>query len=406
MITFLVRFLFLALLVVGMILPSDGNHGLFTPKSLAFLASAASFIFYYISRFQLNFKQASLSIAVLFAIAFFGFFALVGIDQNPVLPSGQFDQFKVFLTTLFVPLAGLYLIEEKLLTPQKILSTLIYASGLYALLKMSLILLHLLGVINLWDLLELTGVRFMRMSIVGSLDRLQTSVDIATPFFVYFVLQSEALSLHLSPSYKKGYLVITALSTFFSFSRLLIFAYLLSVFLYLLSLSLFRQIKGWSMLLVVVIAGIIAVGPARVEQAVEKRLFSHATFHSDVAREVQMDALMNSCDQRPLLGKGLGGYTEDCIRDPSLPHAYEVQWLAFLMQFGALGMIFLLVPVAYIGFVLLSWPLSMIKMGFFLLFALWLVSGFTNPFLISLTSGIIYLAFLIAPSALEKEQTA
>jgi hypothetical protein len=401
MIPIIVRFLFLTLLTVGMLLPSDGNHGFFTPKSLAFLGSGFSFVFYFISRPHLNIKQAYLSVFLLFSLVFFAFFAAVGIDQNPQLPSGQFGQFKVFITTLFVPLAGLYLVEEGLLTPQKIFKTLIFAGGLYALIKLSLIALHMVGVLNLWKVLEATGIRFMRMHIVGSLDRLQTSVDIATPYFVYFVLQSEPLGLDLSPAFKRGYLAVTAISTFFSFSRLLLFAYVLSVVLYVVSLPLFRQIKGWIFLGALMLMGIAAIGPAKVGQMVEKRFFSHATYHSDAARDFQVNAIMKACDEAPLLGKGLGGYTEECVRDPSLLHAYEVQWLAFLMQFGALGFLLIALPAAYIGFTLLTPPVTILKTGFFLLFSLWLVSGFTNPFLISLASGIIYLSFLLVPLALE-----
>lgn len=386
---------FLFLLAIGAILPSDGNHGALAPKSLAFLTAASFFLIYFISRWQLNLSQAKNTLFVWLSITFFALWYLVGIDQNPQIPSGQFDQFKVFMTTLFVPFSALYLIHEGVITPQKILRIVIFANFSYCLLKVTLMALHLLGVINVWTLMHLTGLRFMSMNILGELGRIQTSVDLATPFLAYFVLQSKSLNLGFSPKFKGVFLLITALSTFLSFSRLLIFAYGASIFFYGLTLSWQKQVKFWIGMSILSLTGIILAGPQKVQQVVEKRLFSQDNDRSDATRREQIDAMMAASEKAPFWGKGLGGYTEECVRDFTLPHAYEVQWVAFFMQFGLIGIFFLLTPIAYIISRLLELPLRRNQIGYLLLFILFLIAGFTNPFLISLTSGILYTLFLL-----------
>jgi hypothetical protein len=109
----------------------------------------------------------------------------------------------------------------------------------------------------------------------------------------------------------------------------------------------------------------------------------------------QIQALYREFDQAPLLGKGLGAYAVDNIRDFQLKHYYEVQWMAFLMQFGLLGVLLLMIPLGMVSYRYCLAPFSMQKLSFLLMFFLWIFSGFTNPFLLSLTSGIVYTLFLL-----------
>jgi len=393
-------FAYLVMLVLGLILPSDGNHGLFAPKSLAFLATALSFAFYLIAHRTYLREQVKAILLIFFAFAFLIFWYAVGIDQDPLRPSGQYDQFKVFLITLFVPFVSYYMVKQKLISVQRILKTVIYANFAYCSLKVVLMGLHMLHLINLWALLSKFGMRFMSMEIMGNLGRIQTSVDIVTPYLIFFVLQSEPLGFHLSRKFKALYLVVSLISNFLSFSRLLIFAYFISLFLYWMTLRLSSVVKALVATSVVLAIGIAIATPQKVFQVVEKRLFSSDNYYSDRTRHDQIQAMLGACEENPLFGKGLGGYTASCIRDSLLPHAYEVQWVAFLMQFGLFGLTILLIPIGIIAWKLIEPPITRIKCGFFLLFGLWLVSGFTNPFMISLTSGIIYALFLLAAERL------
>lgn len=396
MIQYLVSYSFLFLLIAGLFLPSDGNHGLFAPKSLAFLSSGFFFTLYFIIQNKIRSSLAWGTLLIWCSLFFFSVWYVVGIDQNPQIKSGQFDQFKVFMTTLFTPFAAYYLLKEKLLSFEKIFRTIIYTNCVYNILKTSLMVLHVIGVINVWTVMHKTGFRFMSMHIIGDIGRIQTSVDIVTPFLTFFVLQSDALGIPLSRRFKWVYLSFATISVFLSFSRFLLFAYFFSIFLHCCTLCFFKQLRLWMAALFLCTAAFIAIGPEKVVQVIEKRFFSSDNAASDNTRGEQIDAMMRSCDESPFFGKGLGGYTLECIRDYELPHAYEVQWIAFLMQFGIIGILLLLFPLSLIIGNFVSFPWTRAKAGYLLLFGLWLFSGFTNPFMISLTSGIIYMIFLLA----------
>jgi len=121
-------------------------------------------------------------------------------------------------------------------------------------------------------------------------------------------------------------------------------------------------------------------------------------------RHQQVAFLMQEHEQYPWFGKGMGGYVEGFVRDHQLPYSYEVQWAAFLMQFGYIGLFFLLVPLGIIYWNLLAAEFDCVRLGFALLFSLWIVSGFTNPFLISLTSGVVYTLFYLVRESYDRRR--
>lgn len=90
----------------------------------------------------------------------------------------------------------------------------------------------------------------------------------------------------------------------------------------------------------------------------------------------------------------MGGYTEKGLRDKELKFSYEVQWMAFLMQFGLLGLFLILLFLAYLAYLILRPPVTIERLSLFALYLLWLAAGLTNPFLVSLPSGILYTFFL------------
>ena len=135
---------------------------------------------------------------------------------------------------------------------------------------------------------------------------------------------------------------------------------------------------------------------------IERRVFSSENFKSDDTRSLQIQSLLLEHEQYSFIGKGMGAYAEDNIRDPVLLHSYEVQWMAFLMQFGLIGLILLGIPLGFIVYGFVHAPITRVKCAFLCLFLLWLLSGFTNPFLISLTSGIIYAVFFLSGKKLSE----
>lgn len=391
------------MLMVGLIIPSDGNHGILSPKSLAFLAAFFSTFTYFIFKKRISMPELRLISFTLGALCFLFLWTLFGIISEANPSNSAYDQLKLFLITFTVAIITLYIIHEGLISPERILRTIIYGNFTYSLIKLSLIALHLLDLINIWSVLELMGIRFMSMLILQGIARLQTSVDIITPFLLFFVLQSESLNLHLGKKFKWIYAVVSIISIFLSFSRFLIMVGLFSYFFYLSTLKARHLTKKLLLFFFWSIGVLLFIGIENSAQIFEQRFLSSDNWMSDQTRLEQINSLLNEFYQSPYFGIGMGGAAKDIVRDYELQHSYEVQWVAFLMQFGFIGILFLLIPFAMIAKKFIFTSFSRIKLGFFLLFIIWIFSGFTNPFLISLTSGIVYSIFLAAGHILARD---
>jgi len=396
---------YLTMLIAGLALPSDGNHGLFTVKSLSFLGSIFCLILYFVARQQATMKQLRMLGAFILSLSFLLLWLFLGAAQEIENWGSIFDQFKIFVLTISVVVMTSYLVSEELIAPQTVMRTVIFSNFCYSLAKMFLVFLHVIKVVDMWKVVDRLGIRFMSMEMGAGLSRFQTSADIITPFLIFFVLQSEPLGLHFSKRFRAFYVVISLISIVFSFSRFLLGVAFMSIVLYALTLKISRLLKVAILFGVLAVGVVFAIGVETVGEIIYRRFFSVDNYLSDLTRKQQIDALMTQFYENPYIGLGLGGYVKDMIRDGGIVHSYEVQWVAFLMQFGLIGMAILLIPIGVISsqFVLKS-SFSRIHWAFFGMFLIWLLSGFTNPFLISLLSGIVYTMFILAADILNANQ--
>ena len=393
---------YMMLLVIGMMIPSTAQHGIFNLKSIFFIGSVAGTTLYLLIKKKIYLLNINVLTFSGLAICFLLFWFLIGVIDDTISFASSVDQFKMFLITLTVPIITSILIREKEITPQKVIKVVIYSNFTYCCVKLIIITLHIFGVINIWLLFQNTGIRVMNLTIFHVIQRFQSSVDISTPFLFFFLLQSSNLGLRFSSRFKMSYILISFISNFFNFSRFLFFIYALSFFLYLFTEKLSQIVKSLLIGLLMLLIGISVIGIDNFFQAVEVRLFSQSNWHSDQARVKQANALMKEFEKKPFIGKGIGGYVKDHLRDSRLKHSYEVQWVAFLMQFGLFGILFILIALCFIVIPYFHPPISRLNLAFVCLFMGWILSGFTNPFLISLQSGIIYTIFLLVPKANEQ----
>ena len=395
---------YFAMVVIGLMLPSDGNHGVLTPKSLSFLSCFTFLMIYSILKYRISRYQLTLICFSLVSISFLLIWMFVGHWQkNQWLDTG-FDQFKIFCITLATVIMTLNVVHDGLASREKILRLVIYANITYSTLKVSIVFLHLAGLVNMFTVLDKVGIRYMSMAMLqGNLSRLQTSVDIITPFLLLFVLQSKHLNLGFSNKFRYFYVLVTIPAIFLSFSRFLYGVAAVCAILYWLTQNATGFVKVLFVTLTFTILAVAWVGLDKVEVLIYERFFSYDNKMSDQARIDQIEALMEALMEVPLLGRGMGGYAEKLVRGGDLFHSYEVQWVAFLMQFGLLGLTILLIPILIIGYKLFLPPFSRVKLSFFGLFGVWLLAGFTNPFLISLTSGIVYSIFILVSEILNDQ---
>lgn len=376
---------YLFVLSIGFLLPSDGQHGMLNVKSLAILCSAATLALTLCQTQRFHKEQFQLSYILLGAGGFLAATLLYATLEES-LRASQWDLAKLLLATLYVPLATTYLIQEGFLTAADFYKYAMRFSFCYIVVKLALIALHLFHWINLWEVLELVGFRFMRMHIFGSLERLQTSADFLTPFMLYFVLQSDR-----SRFFKILYTLLSFVATFLSFSRVLLAIYVAALLLHWCTLKGRAFLSGAFLLFATTLSLYFLIGPTNVHHMIDRRFTSKDNSVSDQIRSAQIDALTQDFLQAPLLGQGIGSPASTYTRDNALPHHYEVQWLSLLNQFGLL-LIFPLLPcLLLIAAYLNNPPVPYATLSLLILF---LLSGFTNPYLLSLASGILYTLFL------------
>jgi hypothetical protein len=397
----ILKWVYFLMILAGVAIPSDGAHGILSVKSIFFIAATLCTAVYAFCQQKLNLYQFKLLIFFLTSLSLLFGWLLISLYYRETTPIAQSDQFKLFIITLVFPLITFYLVNEKVLAPSQIYKAAIYGCFGYAFIKILLVTLHLLNVIDLWTFMKNVGIRYMRMDIYQGLERVQTSVDIAAPFIVFFVLQSDRLGLGLSRLFKYSFILFTLFSTFLSFSRYLLFVYFISCFFYWTTLRSKKLLATLLSVTAVLLMAYFMIGSDKVNKVIERRIFSFDNYQSDLTRTQQVDAMVEQIESYLYLGKGIGGYAPQSIREPTVLHLYEVQWVAFLMQFGLLGLLCLLFPLAYISLRLAAPPFSRVRWSFLGVFFLWLFSGFTNPFLISLTSGIMYALFYLSSDILK-----
>lgn len=388
------------LIIAGLIIPSDGGHGILNIKSLSFLATTLSLILYILLSKKFNIPQFKILCFLFCSLGFFLLWSWVSIVNNEIPSSSAIDQFKIFWLTITVVVISIYLVSEDAISFVTLLKTVFFVNLAYSFSKVLLVVLHLLGLINIWPLFESLGLRFMSMQITGNLFRFQLSNDIVSPYLLFFFLQSKHFGIKWNKSFQMFYLIISIFSIFLSFSRFIILIAMLAVFLHLCTIRMATIIRSIPITLVLLTFLISWIGINTVNEVIEKRFLSAEVLVSDNTRSDQIIALLDEHDRFPLFGKGIGGYTKDNIRDDRILHSYEVQWIAFLMQFGWTGIFLILFPLAVIAMTILSLPVTSSKLALFILFLSWLLAGFTNPFLISLASGILYSLFYLSGKAL------
>jgi hypothetical protein len=186
------------------------------------------------------------------------------------------------------------------------------------------------------------------------------------------------------------YVPITAFSIFLSFSRFLWFVGVVSIFLSLLGRRFTTWIKAFLCAVLLVVVASAYIGPEKLGNAVSHRFFSKEVKDSDGTRTIQIQKMTEEITRFPLFGKGIGSNAGD-----RKDFSYEVQWISLLMQFGFVGVAIMLLGASAIVIQYLRRPMNWSRLSFLLGFIIFLLGGFTNPFLLSLNSGIMYAAYFI-----------
>jgi hypothetical protein len=178
-------------------------------------------------------------------------------------------------------------------------------------------------------------------------------------------------------------------SGFIAYSRFVWLVYFVAVFAAMIVERSWRMMALTSCAVLVIVTSFYDV----FNTIFEARFLSSEAEISDIGRIEEARALISEIKVRPILGKGMGTYANTNVSSGVNMYSYELQWLAFLMQFGIVGEIgiLLLVAASARDLVVARHPA---RPWMFVLFLLWLLASWTNPYLTSSFAGATFGLFM------------
>ena len=228
----------------------------------------------------------------------------------------------------------------------------------------------------------------------GFLPRLMTQHDMLILISLVLILWRKILLKRTLLFVMSFFLIING---FLTYSRFFWLSLIIILSLYYLSTvrkCLLSNILQISIMLAVLVISIFV--NRSLVKSIQYRLNSYET---EVSNQVKLEEIQFFVKEifnsvyTFLLGHGLGGYLPYYVRNIKEPYSYEVQWLSFIYQYGFLFFVPILIfwsfPIIYF--------LKNLKANYSLLvvYLLWMLACFTNPYLISSFGGTLYFVFIV-----------
>jgi hypothetical protein len=286
---------------------------------------------------------------------------------------------------------SIFAIRRGLVTAERLITVIIYAIFAVSAAKVALVAASFFTSI---DPIQIVRRIFGEESTVAystlfGLVRLDFAADIIGAFALFALLAPSVSGVRFGRMLKLGICIVVALgSGFLAHSRATWFIYVACIFL-----AMIVQ-RSWKTMAVTILAVLgLAVCYYDVLGVVYEERFVVEAELSDIGRIEQARALMGEIKARPFLGKGMGAHYAEDSRDIKGKFSYELQWLGFLMQFGIVGEVGILMLVAASARDLLR-AKHPAKPWMILLFLLWLLDSWTNPHITTSFAGATFGLFM------------
>jgi hypothetical protein len=388
------------LIFFSMLLPS-GSIFHINIKFILFIVFFIIFFTYLVCE-NINIKL-SYVISFLFIITLLLFWSLVfiinGFSDLSIL-SGELKDFFVTIVIVFI---SYFLLINNIIGFDDIIYTIVYA--VFLLITISTLLIILIVYFGLsfestfGFIKNLFDVYMMTFDITDNLKRVQLPNYIVIPFVVYFIFYSDELNIHFPHYIKYLFILFSLFVIFLTFSRFIWAATLVFIITALLC-------KRRIFILLLILLGFLILfyyEHSFLTGVIQSRFFSKAVELSDNIRTLQFDSLINSFYDHYLIGNGIGSYARDYVRGEKYPYSYELQWISFLMKFGVIGMVILLL------YILLFLKLCLTNVnrhkGYLLIgITLYFLGGFTNPYLLTSYAACFYIFFMAICFKIKSEE--
>lgn len=301
---------------------------------------------------------------------------------------------KVFGSLILIMMIFNIIISNKLIEYEQIIRTLNHIFLFMVFSKLFIELFYVVGVVTYTELrnfynhvldsevmllpYQFAGIEFTRISTVND--------NIVFLLFGFLVWSKEA-------SFLKKILVVAAtfIYSMINYSRFNLIQFIGTIVVLFIIKSMDRFTKRGLLCTVILFVSIISFVSIQYDTIIEplaNRFTGAQVEYSDSFRIEQFYYLVKGIMDAPIIGHGLGAYIPDYIRSESIKSSYELEYLAFLYQFGIIGFILIIGLIIFIAYAMCrTKKKGLILLIYYNLF-IWTLKPFFNPNFLSSISGM------------------
>lgn len=361
---------------------------------LGYLVLLSLYVYYEKARFsEFSVLYALFSIGIVYFFFFYSFI-LGNYDGNDVTHQPK----NILIILVLVISIGLS-IKLEIISYELFCKFVIISCGIYALVKFFIFLIITSGAMEADEVLgpikeSMPGVVYSKFFFSSWMYRLATSSDILVAIILSIALSSRDFFSRIITSR------IVRFSCLFLFFFVILQSYTRYLWL-MVFISLILNIRFKSLLIASIFLFLSTILLLVSENEVVLGIVDviNARFLDTGSLEtkyLQSTMLLSEFSNYPILGKGAGSFVEGYVRSLEQKYQYENQWLAMGMQFGIVGLFFLLMNFFLIFFKLV---INKEKSTVYIVFSLFIASGLTNPNLTTVSTFIIYSIFIYSKKA-------
>lgn len=386
-----IKFALCTLIFVSIVFPSGTIYTINLKIVITSILFLSLMIFYIKHEVPMKFFVLLLSFLVFLFIT-----SLIAV-LNDIPVFSILSEMKAFIATFYLIFLPLLIIESNIITSLQTLKVIAYSTLCYLLIKLTLEILLIFGFLDINNLYlfinDVFNFKFIHLPF-SIFERINFPIDYILPPLLLAILYSKNLGWNLIYFQKIIFFILILSAIFIAYSRYLwAFTFLIILLYFFTEKITYKKLNyflGFSILLlmIAILYHEIIVG------IIEERFLGSYTTVSDLPRIEMKVALSEMIHNMPITGWGMGAYPNSLVRFEQSPWNYELQWFAFLMQFGYLGILYLLFLTGLVYkkiFIRLTRKRAIIGFAY----TLWLITGIFNCFLLTSSAGVVFLTYYV-----------
>lgn len=346
-------------------------------------------------------RQDAIGIAIF--CCFILFYAYLSIINGYQQKTG-ISQLVAILSVVLPTWIGTRLIVSGILNVEQAKNIIVSVAFIHGAIKVISFMCISFGIISLEEYINFQNAIFGVIPISLEIDgftRLNVPSD-----FIFPVSIALCLSYEKNTHKKTLFIAVYLIAIIISYSRYLWFYGITTIFTAMLLPLLFKREVDFKKVILLIMFSVVLILLAfiylsendnEILSFINERYFGENADASDYTRTIMSDWLLLKVYNSPLLGHGLGSYVSEYIRFDDTPWNYELQWLSLVMNFGILGLIFIIFQFfiyynAGVFFLLKNMSLDKLVLWFAVML-MWLLVGFFNCFLMTSSAGVVFFSF-------------